>query len=152
MMSFGFTPISGEYVANTGYNWIYFASGNPTIQFLTGQGPTGLSYSAALTHPALNFDASLPTTFQYTYSAQKLTISASNGGNSSLLVNNRDVSTTPLSGYSNFALQFQGQTLGDDLTSPAYVESMSISIIPEPSTFSMLLLGLGTMTAFYRRR
>jgi len=154
--AFGFTSSPGEYVSNTGYNWIYFTglgNPNPRIEVLTGGGPSGLSYSASLTNPALNFDASLATTFQYTYSAaaKTLTISASNGGNSSLLVNNLDVSATPLSGLSNFALMFQGQTLGNDLTSPAYVESMSISI-PEPSTFSMLLCGLGAMTAFYRRR
>jgi hypothetical protein len=151
---FGFTSGSDQYVSNTGYNWIYFTglgNANPRIEVLTGRGPEGLSYSASLTNLALNFDASLPTTFQYTYSAQKLTISASNGGNSSLLVNNLDVSTTPLSGYSNFALQFEGQTLGDN-ANPAYVDRLSVSIIPEPSTFSMLLCGLGAMTVFYRRR
>jgi hypothetical protein len=67
-------------------------------------------------------------------------------------VNNLDVRATPLSGISNFALMFQGQTLGNDETSPAYVDNLSVSIIPEPSTFSMLLCGLGAMTAFYRRR
>ena len=151
-MGLGFTPNSSEYVQNSGYNWIYFASGNPTIQILPGPSiSAGLVYNAALT--ALNFDASLPTTFEYTYSAaaKTLSISAVNGTRSSTLLNNADVSATPLSGYSNFALQFQGQNLGSDL-SPAYVESMSISIIPEPSTFSMLLCGLGAMTAFYRRR
>ena len=130
---FGFTSGSDQYVQNNGFNWIYFASGNPTIQFLRGQGPTGLNYSAELTNPALNFDASLPTTFQYTYSAsaKTLTIIASNGGNSSTLLNNLDVSTTPLSGYSNFALQFQGQTLGTD-TNPAYVDSLKVEINPAP--------------------
>ena len=151
--AFGFTPNSGQYVSNNGYNWIYFASGNPTIQFLRGQGPTGLSYSAALTNPALDFDASLPTTFEYTYSASAKTLSllASNGGKSSTLLNNLDVSTTPLSGYSNFALMFQGQEL-DTSSNPANVDRLSVSIVPEPSTFSMLLLGLGAMTATYRRR
>jgi hypothetical protein len=154
--AFGFTSSPGEYVSNTGYNWVYYTglgNPNPRIEVLTGAGPTGLSYSASLTNPAVNFDASLATTFQYTYSAaaKTLTISASNGGNSSLLVNNLDVSATPLSGISNFALMFQGQTLGND-ANPSYVESMSISIIPEPSTFSMLLCGLGAMMAFYRRR
>jgi len=151
--AFGFTSGPGEYVSNSGYNWIYFASGNPTIQFLRGQGPTGLSYSAALTHPALDFNASLPTTFEYTYSAstQTLSLLASNGGKSSTLLNNLDVSTTPLSGYSNFALMFQGQEL-DTASNPANVDRLSVSIVPEPSTFSMLLLGLGTMTAFYRHR
>ena len=153
--AFGFTSGPLEYVSNTGFNWIYYTglgSPNPRIEVLTGAGNTGLSYSASLTNPALNFDASLATTFQYTYSAaaKTLTISASNGGNSSLLVNNLDVSATPLSGFSNFALMFQGQTLGNN-ANPSYVESMSISI-PEPSTFSMLLCGLGAMTAFYRRR
>lgn len=130
-MGFGFTPNSGQYVQNNGYNWIYFASGNPTIQFLRGQGPTGLSYSAALTNPALDFDASLPTTFQYTYaaSAKTLTITASNGGKSSTLLNNLDVSTTPLEAFQNFALQFQGQDLGTD-TNPAYVDSLKVEIIP----------------------
>jgi hypothetical protein len=130
---FGFTTFSDQYVQNNGYNWIYFASGNPTIQFLRGQGPTGLSYSAALTHPALDFDALLPTTFQYTYSApaKTLTITASNGGKSSTLLNNLDVSTTPLSGYSNFALQFQGQDLGSD-ANPAYVDSLKVEINPAP--------------------
>jgi len=151
--AFGFTSGPGEYVSNSGYNWIYFASGNPTIQFLRGQGPTGLSYSAALTHPALDFDASLPTTFEYTYSASAKTLSllASNGGKSSTLLNNLDVSTTPLSGYSNFALMFQGQELGTS-SNPANVDRLSVSIVPEPSTFSMLLCGLGAMTAINRRR
>ena len=151
--AFGFTSGSLEYVSNSGHNWIYFATGNPTIQFLRGQGPTGLSYSAALTNPALDFNASLPTTFEYTYSASAKTLSllASNGGKSSTLLNNLDVSTTPLSGFSNFALMFQGQDLGTS-SNPAYVDRLSVSIVPEPSTFSMLLLGLGTMTAIYRRR
>ena len=151
--AFGFTSGSDQYVSNSGYNWIYFATGNPTIQFLRGQGPTGLNYSAALTNPALDFNASLPTTFQYTYSASAKTLSllATNGGKSSTLLNNLDVSTTPLSGYSNFALMFQGQELGTS-SNPAYVDNLSISIVPEPSTFSMLLCGLGAMTAIYRRR
>ena len=90
-----------------------------------------MNYSAPLTHQTLDFDASLPTTFQYTYSAsaKTLTITASNGGKSSTLLNNLDVSTTPLSGYSNFALQFQGQDLGSD-ANPAYVESLKVEIIP----------------------
>jgi len=130
--AFGFTSGPGEYVANSGYNWIYFASGNPTIQILT-RGPTGLVYDAPLIHPALNFDASLPTTFQYTYSASAKTLSllASNGVNSSTLLNNFDASATPLSGYSNFALQFQGQYLGTD-TNPAYVDSLKVEINPAP--------------------
>jgi len=130
---FGFTPNSGGYVQNTGYNWIYYASGNPTIQILTGRGPTGLVYSAALTNPALNFDAALPTTFQYTYSApaKTLTITATNGGNPSTLLYNFDASATPLSAFSNFALQFQGQDLGTD-TNPAYVDSLKVEINPAP--------------------
>jgi len=130
---FGFTTFSDQYVQNNGYNWIYFASGNPTIQFLRGQGPTGLSYSAALTHPALDFDASLPTTFEYTYSASAKTLSllASNGGKSSTLLNNLDVSTTPLEAFQNFALQFQGQDLGT-ATNPAYVDSLKVEINPAP--------------------
>jgi len=130
---FGFTTFSDQYVQNNGYNWIYFASGNPTIQFLRGQGPTGLSYSAPLTHPALDFDASLPTTFEYTYSASAKTLSllASNGGKSSTLLNNLDVSTTPLEAFQNFALQFQGQDLGTD-TNPAYVDSLKVEINPAP--------------------
>jgi hypothetical protein len=128
--AFGFTSGPGEYVANSGYNWIYFASGNPTIQILT-RGNTGLVYSAALIHPALNFDASLPTTFQYTYSASAKTLSllASNGGNSSTLLNNFDASATPLEAFQNFALQFQGQDLGTD-TNPAYVDSLKVEINP----------------------
>jgi hypothetical protein len=92
-----------------------------------------LSYSAALTHPALDFDASLPTTFEYTYSASAKTLSllASNGGKSSTLLNNLDVSTTPLEAFQNFALQFQGQDLGTD-TNPAYVDSLKVEINPAP--------------------
>jgi hypothetical protein len=130
--AFGFTSGPGEYVANSGYNWIYFASGNPTIQILT-RGNTGLVYSAPLIHPTLNFDASLPTTFQYTYSAaaQTLSLLASNGGNSSILLNNFDASATPLEAFQNFALQFQGQDLGTD-TNPAYVDSLKVEINPAP--------------------
>ena len=130
---FGFTSGSDQYVQNNGFNWIYFASGNPTIQFLRGPGPTGLNYEAPLTHPTLGFDASLPTTFQYTYSASAKTLSllASNGGKSSTLLNNLDVSTTPLEAFQNFALQFQGQDLGTD-TNPAYVDSLKVEINPAP--------------------
>ena len=129
---FGFTSGPGEYVANSGYNWIYYASGNPTIQILT-RGNTGLVYSAALTNPALNFDPLLPTTFQYTYSAsaQTLSISATNGGNPSTLLYNFDASATPLEAFQNFALQFQGQDLGTD-TNPAYVDSLKVEINPAP--------------------
>ena len=127
---FGFTSGLGEYVANSGYNWIYYASGNPTIQILT-RGNTGLVYSAALTNPALDFDPLLPTTFQYTYSAsaQTLSISATNGGNPSTLLYNFDASATPLEAFQNFALQFQGQDLGTD-TNPAYVDSLKVEINP----------------------
>jgi hypothetical protein len=155
---FGFTPGSAEYVQNTGYNWIYYTgldSPTPAIQILTGQGPTGLVYNAALTNPALNFDASLPTTFQYTYSAsaKTLTITATNGVNSSTLLNNFDASATPLSGFSNFALQFQGQALGTD-PNPAYVDYLEVEVVPEPTTYAMLLCGLGAVTAMtvLRRR
>ena len=129
---FGFTSGPGEYVANSGYNWIYYASGNPTIQILT-RGDTGLVYSAPLTNPALNFDPLLPTTFQYTYSAsaQTLSISATNGGNPSTLLYNFDASATPLEAFQNFALQFQGQDLGTD-TNPAYVDSLKVEINPAP--------------------
>jgi len=153
---FGFTPNSGQYVQNSGYDWIYYTGldhVDPRIQILTGQGASGLVYSAALTNPALNFDASLPTTFQYTYSAsaKTLTISATNGVNSSTLLNNFDASATPLSGFSNFALQFQGQALSSD-TNPAYVDYLKVAVVPEPSTYAMLLCGLGAMTAWCRRR
>jgi hypothetical protein len=161
-MGFGFTPNSGQYVQNNGYNWIYFASGNPTIQVLTGQGPTGLIYSAALNDPALNFDPSLPTTFQYTYSAsaKTLTITATNGGNSSTLLNNFNASATPLSGFSNFALQFQGQTLGTD-ENPAYVDSLRVEVIPtititstsySANAFSLTWSGTGSLPVTIQRR
>lgn len=133
---FGFTPNSGQYVQNNGYNWIYYTGlghVDPRIQILTGQGPNGAIYSAELTNTALNFDASLATTFQYTYSAaaKTLSITATNGGNSSTLLNNFDASATPLSGYSNFALQFQGQELGTS-SNPAYVDSLKVEINPAP--------------------
>jgi hypothetical protein len=131
-MGIGFTPNSGQYLTNTGVGWIYFeglGAPTPNIQIFKGPAATGAIYFATLANPALNFDASLPTTFQYTYSAaaQTLTIIATNGGKSSTLLNNADVSSIPLSSFSNFALQFQGQTLGSD-TNPAYVDSLSVSI------------------------
>jgi hypothetical protein len=159
---FGFTPGSAEYVQNTGYNWIYFASGNPTIQVLTGPSATGLIYSAELTNSALNFDPSLPTTFQYTYSAsaKTLTITATNGTNSSLLLNNFDASATPLSAFSNFALQFQGQTLGTD-ENPAYVDSLRVEVVStititstsySANAFSMTWSGTGSLPVTIQRR
>jgi hypothetical protein len=161
-MGFGFNPTpatsASPFLTQNGYGWVSYEGlgsvNSPNIQIFTGASTAGRLYLATLDNPALNFDASLPTTFQYTYSAaaKTLSITASNGGKSSTLLNNLEVSTTPLSGYSNFALQFQGQNLGSDVSSPAYVDNLSVSIIPEPSTFSMLLCGLGAMTAFYRRR
>jgi hypothetical protein len=153
---FGFTPNSDQYVQNSGYNWIYYTgldSSNPRIEILTGQGAQGLVYSASLTNPALNFDASLPTTFQYTYSAsaKTLSINATNGTKFSTLLNNFDASATPLSGFSNFALQFQGQSLSSD-SNPAYVDYLRVEVVPEPTTYAMLLCGLGAMTALRRRR
>ena len=140
-MGFGFNPNPATglspYLTQNGYGWAYFeglGASNPNIQIFKGVATAGAIYSAALNNPALNFDASLPTTFNYTYSAaaKTLTITATNGTNSSALLNNVDVSTIPLSAFSNFALQFQGQALSSD-TNPAYVENLSVSIIPEPS-------------------
>lgn len=155
-MGIGFTSGSGQYLINSGYAWTYYeglGGGNPNIQIFQGGGVAGQIYSATLANPALNFDASLPTTFEYTYSASAKTLSllASNGGKSSTLLNNADMSSIPLSSFSNFSLQFQGQDLNTS-SNPGYVDNLSVSIIPEPSTFSMLLFGLGAMTAFYRRR
>jgi hypothetical protein len=154
-LGFGFTPNSGQYVINNGYAWTYYeglGSGNPNIQIFNGSGTAGATYYAPLTNPALNFDASLPTTFQYTYSAstQKLSLSAVNGSSTSTLLNNADVSSIPLSAFSNFSLQFQGQTLGSD-TNPSYVDYLRVEVVPEPSTFAMLLGGLGTMVLRRRR-
>ena len=153
---FGFTPNSAQYVQNSGYDWIYYTGLNsptPAIQILTGEGAQGLVYNAELTNPALNFDASLPTTFQYTYSAsaKTLSINATNGSSSSTLLNNFDASATPLSGFSNFALQFQGQALSTD-TFPAYIDYVKVEVVPEPTTYAILLCGLGMMTALRRRR
>ena len=154
-LGFGFTPNSGQYVINNGYAWTYYeglGSGNPNIQIFNGSGTAGATYYAPLTNPALNFDASLPTTFQYTYSAsaKTLSLSAVNGSSTSTLLNNSDVSSIPLSAFSNFALQFQGQTLGSD-TNPSYVDYLRVEVVPEPSTFAMLLGGLGTMVLRRRR-
>jgi len=155
-MGIGFTSGSGQYLINSGYAWTYYeglGAGNPNIQVFKGAGANNATYYATLANPALGFDASLATTFEYTYSAaaQTLSISATNGSSSSTLLNNADMSAFPLSSFSNFALQFQGQDL-DTSSNPAYVDRLSVSIIPEPSTFSMLLCGLGAMMAFYRRR
>jgi hypothetical protein len=153
---FGFTPGSNQYVINSGYGWVYYeglGATSPNIQVFSGAGATGPMYSAALTNPALSFDASLPTTFQYTYSASAKTLSltAVNGTNSSTLMNNANVSRIPLSAFSNFALQFQGQSLGSD-SNPAYVDYLKVEVVPEPTTYAMLLCGLGAMTALRRRR
>ncbi len=158
-MGIGFNPNPATgpspFLTQNGYAWVYYEGlgANPNIQIFQGPSTAGAVYAAPLTHPTLNFDASLATTFEFTYSAAAKTLSllASNGSNSSTLLNNLDVSAIPLQVFSNFSLQFQGQTLGSDPNNPAYVESISVSI-PEPSTFSMLLCGLGAMTAFYRRR
>jgi len=155
-MGIGFTSGSGQYLINSGYAWTYYEGlgvSSPNIQFFKGVGTAGAVYYATLTNPALNFDASLPTTFEYTYSAaaKTLSLSAVNGTSSSTLLDKMDVNTLPVDSFNNFALQFQGQTLGDN-ANPAYVDRLSVSIIPEPSTFSILLCGLGAMTAFYRRR
>jgi hypothetical protein len=133
-MGFGFTPNSNQYVINNGYGWLYYeglGSGNPNIQIFTGASTAGAIYSAELTNPALNFDASLPTTFQYTYSAaaKTLSLSAVNGTTPSTLLNNADVSAIPLEAFNNFSLQFQGQDLGTD-TNPAYIDSLKVEIIP----------------------
>jgi len=159
-MGIGFNPNPATYptpfLTQNGYAWVYYeglGTANPNIQIFQGPSTGGKVYEAPLTHSTLNFDPSLATTFEFTYSASAKTLSllASNGSNSSTLLNQMNVSTIPLEVFSNFSLQFQGQTLSSN-SNPAYVDNLSVSIIPEPSTFSMLLCGLGTMTAFYRRR
>ncbi len=158
---FGFNPNPATgpspYLTQNGYGWVYYeglgGSNGPNIQIFTGASTAGPIYFAFLNNPALNFDASLPTTFQYTYSAsaKTLSLSAVNGTSSSTLLNNADVSTIPLSAFSNFALQFQGQSLGTD-SNPAYVDSLRVEVVPEPTTYAMLLCGLGAMTALRSRR
>ena len=155
-MGIGFTSGPGQYLINSGYAWTYYeglGAGNPNIQVFKGVGTGNQIYGATLANPALDFNASLATTFEYTYSAaaKTLSLSAVNGSKSSTLLNNLDVSTLPEGSFNNFALQFQGQELNTS-SNPGYVDRLSVSIIPEPSTFSMLLCGLGAMTAFYRRR
>jgi hypothetical protein len=158
-MGIGFNPNPATgpspFLTQNGYAWVYYEGlgANQNIQIFQGPSTAGASYAAPLNHPSLNFNPSLATTFDFTYSAAAKTLSllASNGGNSSTLLNQMNVSTIPLAVFSNFSLQFQGQTLGSD-TNPAYVDRLSVSIVPEPSTFSMLLCGLGAMTAIYRRR
>ena len=157
---FGFNPNPATgptpFLTQNGYGWVYYeglGAANPNIQIFKGASTAGAIYFAYLDNPALNFDASLPTTFQYTYSASAKTLSltAVNGTSSSTLLNNADVSTIPLSAFSNFALQFQGQTLGSE-SNPAYVDYLKVEVVPEPTTYAMLLCGLGAMTALRSRR
>jgi hypothetical protein len=161
---FGFNPNPATatgpspFLTQAGYGWVYYeglGGGTPNIQIFTGASTAGAIYFAELTNPALNFDASLPTTFQYTYSvaAQTLSLIATNGTSSSTLLNNANVSTIPLEAFGNFSMQFQGQTLGSD-SFPAYVDSLRVEVVPEPTTYAMLLCGLGAMTAMtvLRRR
>jgi hypothetical protein len=157
---FGFNPNPATdptpYLTQNGYGWVYYeglGSANPNIQIFKGASTAGPIYFAFLNNPALNFDASLPTTFQYTYSASAKTLSltAVNGTSSSTLLNNADVSTIPLSAFSNFSLQFQGQSLGSE-PNPAYVDYLKVEVVPEPTTYAMLLCGLGAMTALRSRR
>jgi hypothetical protein len=159
---FGFNPNPATgpspYLTQNGYGWVYYeglGGVTPNIQVFTGASTAGAIYFAELTNPALNFDASLPTTFQYTYSvaAQTLSLIATNGTSSSTLLNNANVSTIPLEAFGNFSMQFQGQTLGSD-SFPAYVDSLRVEVVPEPTTYAMLLCGLGAMTAMtvLRRR
>jgi len=158
-MGIGFNPNPATgpspFLTQNGYAWVYYEGlgANPNIQIFQGPSTAGAVYAAPLNHWTLNFNPSLATTFEFTYSSSAKTLSllASNGSNSSTLLNNLDVSAIPLQVFSNFSLQFQGQTLGDN-ANPAYVDRLSASIVPEPSTFSMLLCGLGAMTAIYRRR
>jgi hypothetical protein len=140
----GFNPNPTTYLTQSGYAWVYYeglGASNPNIQIFQGPSTAGASYAAPLTHPTLNFDASLPTTFEFTYSASPKTLSlrAVNGSNSSTLLNNLNVSTIPVEAFSNFSLQFQGQTLDTDFH-PAYVEQLSVSIIPEPTALDLILL------------
>jgi len=160
---FGFNPNpangASPYLTQNGYGWVYYegllGANTPNIQIFQGASTAGAIYFAMLNNPALNFDATLPTTFEYTYSAgaKTLSLSAVNGASRSTLLDNANVSTIPLGAFSNFSLQFQGQTLSTD-AAPAYVDRLSVSIIPEPSTYAMALCGLGAMTAMtvLRRR
>jgi hypothetical protein len=140
----GFNPNPAAYLTQSGYAWVYYeglGASYPNIQIFQGPSTAGASYAAPLTHPTLNFDASLPTTFEFTYSASPKTLSlrAVNGSNSSTLLNQMNVSTIPLEAFSNFSLQFQGQTLDTDFH-PAYVEQLSVSIIPEPTALDLIIL------------
>jgi len=139
---FGFNPNPATatgpspFLTQSGYGWVYYEGlngGNPNIQIFTGASTAGAIYFAYLNNPALNFNASLPTTFQYTYSAaaKTLSLSAVNGTNSSTLLNNANVSSIPLEAFNNFSLQFQGQTLGTS-SNPAYVDSLKVEINPAP--------------------
>ncbi len=157
---FGFNPNPATgplpYLTQNGYGWVYYeglGGGNPNIQIFQGASTAGAIYFAFLNNPALNFDASLPTTFQYTYSASAKTLSlnAVNGTKSSTLLNNADVSTIPLSSFSNFSLQFEGQVLSTE-PNPAYVDYLKVEVVPEPTTYAMLICGFGAMTALRRRR
>jgi hypothetical protein len=167
---FGFNPNPATatgpspFLTQSGYGWVYYeglGSGNPNIQIFKGASTAGAIYFAYLDNPALNFDASLPTTFQYTYSAaaKTLSLSAVNGTNSSTLLNNADVSTIPLSAFSNFALQFQGQTLGSD-ENPAFVDYLKVEVIPtititstsySDNAFSLTWSGTGSLPVTIQR-
>jgi hypothetical protein len=147
----GFNPNPAAYLTQSGYAWVYYeglGAANPNIQIFQGPSTAGAVYAAPLTHPTLNFDPSLATTFEFTYSAPAKTLSllASNGSNSSTLLNQLNVSTMPLEAFSNFSLQFQGQTLDTDFY-PAHVDQLSVSIIPEPTTLD--LISLPVKACFY---
>jgi len=151
-MGIGFLPLAGDYLINSGLPWLYLTgldSASPGhVEIFRGAGAADNVYSGT---PA-GFDAALPTTYHFVFdkTASTLSISAENGSTTSDLAIDLDVSIAAAnSGFEKFGMQFQSQALSTD-ASPAYMSDISVQVIPEPATVSVL--GLGALVTLLIRR
>jgi hypothetical protein len=141
-LGIGFTESAGQYLINSGFSWMFLegvGSVSPGgVQIFRGIGAQDNVYTGT---PA-GFSASLATTytFSYDFSAKTIALSALNGTTTFEFFSALDVAGLPASAFSNFALQFQGQNLASD-SLPAYVDSIRVEVVPEPSVNLLLALG-----------
>lgn len=141
-LGIGFTESAGQYLINSGFSWMFLegvGSVSPGgVQIFRGIGSGDNVYVGT---PA-GFNASLATTytFSYDFSAKTIALSALNGTTAFQFFSALDVSGLPASAFNNFALQLQGQNLATDAL-PAYIDSIRAEVVPEPSVNLLLALG-----------
>jgi hypothetical protein len=157
-LAFGLSRSAGA-LSGEGTAWAFLRGGTHAnggmVVANSGSGSTGLLYQTpGDSLPQAGFEGINPSTMTLTYTVLTGNLKVQLGLNTVFegLIDYGGVADTPapLDTMTHFSLQWNSQLL-DTNANPGYFDSVTVSVVPEPSTWA-LVAGSLTVLAVFRRR